>query len=133
MQVKQLTFYIWTLGRLSTHNKSLGKLWSVGIRGKLWHWFKLYPDNRHLCVKINNHFSSMLPVISGVPQKRYTRTFVICHFIKTINLTVYHHSLLIFLSMTPNVWSDLKCNRYPKLARRLWQFIKLESYQQISI
>ena len=51
-----------------SHGKLLGKLWSIGIRGNLWQWFKAYLSNRQQCVKINNNFSSMLPVISGVPQ-----------------------------------------------------------------
>ena len=48
-----------------SHDKLLGKLWSVGIRDKLWHCFKVYLNNT---AKIKNKFSSMLPVISSVPQ-----------------------------------------------------------------
>ena len=51
-----------------SHGKLLSKLWSVGIRGDLWNWFRAYLNNRQQCVRINNNLSSMLPVISGVPQ-----------------------------------------------------------------
>ena len=85
-----------------SHDKLLGKLWSIGIRGNLWQWFKAYLSNRHQCVKINNNFSSMLPVISGVPQGVY---WVHCYllFLSMTYLTVYHHLLLTFLPTILNV------------------------------
>ena len=51
-----------------SHCKLLNKLWLVGIRGNLWCWFRAYLNNRYQCVRINNNYSGMLPVISGVPQ-----------------------------------------------------------------
>ena len=50
------------------HNQLLIKLWSCGITGKLWSWFKSYLSNRFQFVAINNQFSTFLPVVSGVPQ-----------------------------------------------------------------
>ena len=39
---------------LVSHCKLLNKLWSVGIRGNLWCWFRAYLNNRYQCVRINN-------------------------------------------------------------------------------
>ena len=50
------------------HNQLLDKLNAIGIKGKLWRWFKCYLANRIQKVRINNSLSTQLPVISGVPQ-----------------------------------------------------------------
>ena len=50
------------------HNKLLSKLWSLGIRGNLWNWFKAYLGSRQQCERINDSLSRMVPVLSGVPQ-----------------------------------------------------------------
>ena len=50
------------------HNELLFKLKSMGISGNLWLWFKSYLFNRQQCVKINNKYSHLLPVLSGIPQ-----------------------------------------------------------------
>ena len=46
----------------------LKKLWSIGITGALWTWFKDYLSNRYQTVIINNCYSNLLPVVSGVPH-----------------------------------------------------------------
>ena len=51
-----------------SHSILLNKLWSIGITGVLWTWFKCYLTNRYQRVAINNCSSDLLPVISGVPQ-----------------------------------------------------------------
>ena len=51
-----------------SHSILLNKLWAIGITGVLWTWFKDYLSNRFQRVSINNHFSDLLPVVSGVPQ-----------------------------------------------------------------
>ena len=45
-----------------------GKLWSFGIVGNLWLWFKGYFSSRLQCVVINKCISDSLPFLSGVPQ-----------------------------------------------------------------
>ena len=40
----------------------------MGISGNLWLWFESYLSNRQQCVKINNKYSHLLPVLSGIPQ-----------------------------------------------------------------
>ena len=44
------------------------KLLKVSVVGSLWRWFREYLSNRYQYVCINNSKSSILPVISGVPQ-----------------------------------------------------------------
>ena len=50
------------------HNELLIKLRTMGISGNLWQWFKSYLLNRQHCVKIQNKYSDLLPVLSGIPQ-----------------------------------------------------------------
>ena len=50
------------------HDKLLLKLWTIGLTGQLWGWFKCYLPSRYQFVCINNCQSSVLPVLSGVPQ-----------------------------------------------------------------
>ena len=51
-----------------SHSILLNELLSAGITGVLWAWFKDYLSDRYQGVKINNSYSDMLPVVSGVPQ-----------------------------------------------------------------
>ena len=50
------------------HDKLLCKLYSIGIRGKLWKCFRSYLLGRIQHVRINQSLSAPLPVLSGVPQ-----------------------------------------------------------------
>ena len=36
------------------HNELLVKLWSFGITGSLWHWFKAYLTSRNQLVSVNH-------------------------------------------------------------------------------
>ena len=51
-----------------SHSKLLSKLWYLGIRGNLWNWFRAYLGSGRQCACINESLSSMVPVLSGVPQ-----------------------------------------------------------------
>ena len=50
------------------HAKLLYKLWAYGINNELWSWIRAYLTNRTQCVSINGQTSTVLPVVSGVPQ-----------------------------------------------------------------
>ena len=50
------------------HEELLFKLWNIGITGPLWYWFKSYLANRLHFVSVDNNSSTLLPVLSGVPQ-----------------------------------------------------------------
>ena len=41
---------------------------SMGISGNLWLWFKSYLSNCQQCMKVNNKYSHLLPVLSRIPQ-----------------------------------------------------------------
>lgn len=50
------------------HNKLIYKLKSYGIDGEPLRWIRNFLIGRNFVVKINSSYSSMKPVISGVPQ-----------------------------------------------------------------
>jgi len=50
------------------HNELLFKLWSFGIQGNLWKWFRGYLTSKMQCVAIGSSISAQFPIISGVPQ-----------------------------------------------------------------
>ena len=50
------------------HDKLFHKLYSCGIQGNLWEWFKSYLSGRTQHVRIRQSLSAPLPVLSGVPQ-----------------------------------------------------------------
>ena len=51
-----------------SHTKLLPVLSSMGVSGKVLSWIKCFLYDRVQCVCVNNHFSSYLSVLSGVPQ-----------------------------------------------------------------
>jgi hypothetical protein len=50
------------------HRRLLNKVWSLGIRGKVYAWIKNFLENRQQRVKMNGTFSGWQTVTSGVPQ-----------------------------------------------------------------
>ena len=50
------------------HDKLLLKPESIGLMGCLWGWFKCYLSSHFQFISVNNRQSSILPVLSGVPQ-----------------------------------------------------------------
>ena len=49
-----------------SHLHLLDKLTSFNISGRLWLWFRAYLTNRFQYVSVDNQFSQLLPVESGV-------------------------------------------------------------------
>ena len=43
-----------------SHSILLNKLWSIGITGILWTWFRDYLSNCYQIVTINNYYSNVL-------------------------------------------------------------------------
>ena len=50
------------------HKELLDKVYSMGVKIRLWEWFKCYFSGRRQKVQINSCQSSLLAVISGIPQ-----------------------------------------------------------------
>ena len=86
------------------HDKLLTKLWSIGITGNLWSWFKAYLSNRQQCVTINGALSDSFPVTSGVPQGSILGPLLFLVFINDLPSTVKSALILMFAD-------DIKCTK----------------------
>ena len=83
-----------------SHSILLNKLWSIGITRVLWTWFKCYLTNRYQRVAINNCFSDLLSVISGVPQGSILGPLLLLVYINDMPEYIHHSLLLIFADNT---------------------------------
>lgn len=81
------------------------KLWSFGITGKVWQWFRSYLKDRHQCVKINNSNSDLLPVKSGVPQGSILGPLLFLVYINDLPLCVWFSTIFMFAD-------DAKCTSF---------------------
>ena len=83
-----------------SHNELLIKLKAIGISGHLWLWFKSYLLSRQQCVKIRHNNSSLLPVLSGVPQGSILSPLLFLIYINNIPNYVVSSSTLMFADNT---------------------------------
>ena len=65
-QIDVIYLYIWKAFDSVSYSILLEELWSIGITGNLWAWFKNYLMDRFQKVSLNNNLSKTLPVVSGV-------------------------------------------------------------------
>jgi ribonuclease P/MRP protein subunit RPP40 len=74
------------------YSKLLFKLSSLGITGKLLAWLAAFLHNRNQCVAIENTFSSVSSVISGVPQGSVLGPVLFLVFINDIDVICHGRS-----------------------------------------
>ena len=85
-----------------SHNELLVKLWSIGVTGNLWKWFKAYLFDRWQCVRLNDCVSDLLPVLSGVPQGSILGPLLFLVFINDMPQSISHSNIFLFAD-------DAKC------------------------
>ena len=85
------------------HSLLIQKLDHYGIRGLPLEILKSYLSNRHQYTSISGHFSSCLPVISGVPQGSVLGPFL---------FTVFINDLPLITNMSTTLFADDACLSY---------------------
>ena len=82
------------------HAELLYKLWTIGITGPWWFWFKSYLTNRKHYVNINKHSSQSLLVLSGVPQGSIVGPLLFLVYINNLPNSIDFVSVYLFADDT---------------------------------
>ena len=90
-----------------SHSYLLSKLHNFNISGSLWLWLQAYLSTRSQFVSINNCYSDLLSVESGVPQGSILGPLVFIMFMNDLPNSITDSEALLFAD-------DTKCFRYIK-------------------
>ena len=87
-------------------NKLLTKLKRYGITGKLLHWISSFVQDRYQCVSIENCFSSVAKVISGVAQGSVLGPIIFIIFMKDIDSVWHGHTNMNLFADNAKLYSE---------------------------
>ena len=84
------------------HNELLLKLWKISICDSLWLWISAYLSDRLQYISVGQSVSSVLPVLSGVPQGSILGPLLFIVFVNDLPSSVLSSSIFLFAD-------DAKC------------------------
>ncbi len=82
------------------HKELLFKLWTTGITGNLWNWFRNYLSDSSHFVQFDSSCSEALPVLSGVPQGSILGPLLFIMYINDMPNAITSSSIYIFADDT---------------------------------
>ena len=89
------------------HRRLMAKIWSYGIRGKLYRWIETFLTNRKQHVAVNGQKSSKNLVLSGVPQVIVLGPFLFVIFINDLPAAAENEAWM--LADDTKIYQEVNC------------------------